>query len=98
MPGISGQAVKRELERRGIDVRVVLMSSDPHLSSYALADGYYDYLRKPFALDQMEALVARVASEKNRPVSVGDLQPVDFGDTERLVVDQLDDKDEADQD
>jgi DNA-binding NtrC family response regulator len=87
MPGMSGQEVKRELDRRGVSVPVVLASSDPSVGRYAMSDGFFDFLHKPFDLDQLHSLIARIARDKTGVISIFDLKPVEGDQTERLVID-----------
>jgi DNA-binding NtrC family response regulator len=74
MPGRTGIELRRELQAQDRLVPVVLMSSDHHVSQVAADEGFYDHLAKPLSLDLVEAIVARVASDKLQRVST-DLLP-----------------------
>jgi DNA-binding response OmpR family regulator len=59
MPGMTGLDLKRELDRRDVVVPFILISSDDWIRDHALRLGCFDYLRKPFSLDQLEAVIRR---------------------------------------
>ncbi len=74
MPGMSGLELKRELDRRHVFVPVILISSEDGVGSRSLEVACFDYLQKPFDLDQLQATVrqacARVtASSDELPAS-----------------------------
>jgi DNA-binding NtrC family response regulator len=76
MPGRSGIDLRRALLQQGQLVPLVLMSSDRHVSQLAAGEGFYDCLAKPLSIDLVEALVARVAADKQRLVSADALPEV----------------------
>jgi DNA-binding NtrC family response regulator len=76
MPGRSGLDLQRDLRRLGLGLPVVLMSSDDHVSQLAVDEGFYDCLSKPLSWDLLDAILARVAAEKARPVSADALLAV----------------------
>ncbi len=59
MPGADGMEVLREAKRRNPDCVVILITGYASLDSalQAIRGGAYDYLRKPFKLDQLEIVV-----------------------------------------
>ena len=65
MPGADGMAVLREAKKRNPDCVVILITGYASLDSalQAIRGGAYDYLRKPFKLDQLE-IVVKNACEK----------------------------------
>ncbi|MFN8545328.1 MAG: sigma-54 dependent transcriptional regulator [Candidatus Binatia bacterium] len=62
MAGMDGLALLREIRRRRPDAVVVLMTAYATVAGAveAMRGGAYDYLVKPFALDEVELLLARV--------------------------------------
>jgi NtrC-family two-component system response regulator AlgB len=62
MAGMDGLALLAEIRRRRTDVVVVLMTAYGTVSQAveAMRGGAYDYLLKPFSLDQVRLLLARV--------------------------------------
>lgn len=61
MPGMSGLELIRELERRGVDAQVVMVTAHASVASAveAMRHGAFDYIEKPFDADQLEALIGR---------------------------------------
>jgi CheY-like chemotaxis protein len=59
MPGADGMEVLREAKKRNPDCIVILITGYASLDSalQAIRGGAYDYLRKPFKLDQLEIVV-----------------------------------------
>jgi CheY-like chemotaxis protein len=59
MPGADGMEVLREAKKRNPDCVVILVTGYASLDSalQAIRGGAYDYLRKPFKLDQLEIVV-----------------------------------------
>jgi len=55
MPGMDGLEVMHHLENRGIDISVVVLSGESafHWVSKAFQGGAFDYVRKPFELDDL---------------------------------------------
>ena len=62
-PGLSGLALKRELDSRKVTVPIILMSSDDEVGSRSLQGGFFEYLHKPFSPDQLHAAIARATAE-----------------------------------
>jgi len=65
MPGADGMEVLREAKQRNPDSVVILVTGYASLDSALLAirGGAYDYIRKPFKLDELE-IVVKNACEK----------------------------------
>jgi DNA-binding NtrC family response regulator len=88
MPGMSGQELKGALDARGVAVPVILMSSDARVGAIATEAGFFDYLKKPFDLDQVEAALAGALKESGPSrvtpaipsVAVAAEQTIDPGD------------------
>ena len=61
MPGMSGQQLLAELRRRAPNVPVVLMTAYGTVKDavQAIKDGAFDYISKPFELDELEATIAK---------------------------------------
>jgi two-component system nitrogen regulation response regulator GlnG len=70
MPGASGLALLERLHEIGNAVPVIMMSAYTDVASTAAAyrNGAFDYLPKPFDLDQAVAAVERAFAEKNATV------------------------------
>ncbi len=62
MPGLDGLALLREVKARRLDPAVVLMTAYATVAQAveAMRDGAYDYLLKPFSIDEITLLVSRV--------------------------------------
>ena len=65
LPGISGLDVMKQLHELEYAPTVIVVSADSNVSSAvdALREGAYDYLVKPFAMDELRATLDR-ASER----------------------------------
>ncbi len=61
MPGMNGLDFIRALDERECDAQVVMVTAHATVSSAveAMRHGAYDYIEKPFDVDQLEQLVAR---------------------------------------
>ena len=61
LPGMSGVDMLRELQQRSPTTVLIIMSANPTVNSAieALRLEAYDYLLKPFSLDQVEQVVSR---------------------------------------
>jgi two-component system nitrogen regulation response regulator GlnG len=68
MPGVSGLKLLDEIKARGLHLPVLVMSAFTDVASTAAAyrNGAFDYLPKPFDLDQVRAAVERALAQ-NRP-------------------------------
>jgi DNA-binding NtrC family response regulator len=69
MPGLSGLDALREIRRLEDPPEVIMLTADTSLPTglEAMRLGAYDYLTKPFTLDEIEAVI-RKADEKRRLV------------------------------
>ncbi|HZP64837.1 MAG TPA: nitrogen regulation protein NR(I) [Rudaea sp.] len=69
MPGASGLKLLEQLKARGVTAPVIVMSAFTDVTSTAAAyrNGAFDYLPKPFDLDQMVAAVERAVAETQPP-------------------------------
>jgi two-component system response regulator AtoC len=67
MPGMGGQALLEEIQRRGIEALVIMMSAygDSEAALEAIKKGAYDYLSKPFKKDDV-LLTLRKAAEREK--------------------------------
>ena len=61
MPGMSGLEFIRELNQRGSDAAIVMVTAHASVSTAvdAMRRGAFDYIEKPFDADQLETLVER---------------------------------------
>ena len=69
MPGAGGLNLLEQLKARGIAAPVIVMSAFTDITSTAAAyrNGAFDYLPKPFDLDQLIAAVERAEAETRPP-------------------------------
>ena len=61
MPGMNGLEFIRALAERSIDAQIVMVTAHATVASAvdAMRLGAFDYIEKPFGVDQLEQLVAR---------------------------------------
>ncbi|HEX6961109.1 MAG TPA: sigma-54 dependent transcriptional regulator [Lacipirellula sp.] len=79
MPGIDGLEFIRQISRRRLPTQVIMITAHATIASAveAMRFGAFDYLEKPFDVNQLEQLVAR-AMERRRlsePVASGHGEP-----------------------
>ena len=69
MPGASGLKLLDEIKARGLHLPVIVMSAFTDVASTAAAyrNGAFDYLPKPFDLDQVRAAVERALAQTRPP-------------------------------
>ncbi len=80
MPGVSGIEFIVQLERRRYGAEVVMVTAHASVSSAveAMRHGAFDYIEKPFDVDQLEGLVAQAIRHRrliDAPGSDGDESP-----------------------
>jgi DNA-binding response OmpR family regulator len=61
MPGLSGTDVAQQLKAEGCPASVVMLSADRQIGERSKGAGVAAYLPKPFDLDDLLALLARLA-------------------------------------
>jgi CheY-like chemotaxis protein len=66
MPGMDGREFKRELDRRRIDVPVVLVSGDPELASVGRELSVVAWIAKPCGAEDLRRALARLEEERRR--------------------------------
>jgi two-component system nitrogen regulation response regulator GlnG len=73
MPGLSGIALLERLSRHFPDLPVIVMTAHSDLDNAVAAyqGGAFEYLPKPFDLDEVVALVSKAARQNGRGISVG---------------------------
>ena len=73
MPGLSGIALLERLSRHFPDLPVIVMTAHSDLDNAVAAyqGGAFEYLPKPFDLDEVVALVSKAARQNGRGMSVG---------------------------
>ena len=93
MPGMSGVDLKHRLDREGIAVPVILVSSDSEVGNEAMKAGFVDFLHKPYSPDQLDAIIALVSSRiVAPPVAVPTVAPAGLeGDAPAPPVDTEED-------
>ena len=92
MAGMDGFAMLRELRRRYPATGVVLMTAYASVAEAVEASrgGAYDYLVKPFSLDQLGQLLGRVLEVQTTGRQNGTISPVDsLEDVERVHVQRV---------
>ena len=62
MPGMDGAALKREMDARGFDVPVVIVSAFSDVAERAAALRVRDYMTKPIDIPKLESMLARVTA------------------------------------
>lgn len=65
MPGMSGLEFIRELERRKEEAEIVMITAHASVETAvdAMRHGAYDYIEKPFGIEQIEDLVSRALQQ-----------------------------------
>ena len=68
MPGMSGLEFIRELAEKKLEAQVVMVTAFASVASAveAMRHGAFDYIEKPFDVDQLEQLVARALSHGDK--------------------------------
>lgn len=76
MPGMDGLELIRQMSRRRLPAQVIMITAHATIASAveAMRHGAFDYLEKPFNVNQLEQLVAR-AMERRRISESGSLGP-----------------------
>jgi two-component system response regulator HydG len=66
LPGMDGVALLREMRRLGLDVPVILMTAYASVATAveAMKLGAFDYIQKPFNVDEVAILVERALRER----------------------------------
>lgn len=89
MPGMDGLTLLREIKRQDASIEVVMITGYPEVSTavQALKEGAYDYLTKPFNLDELRRLLDRMLERRSLRNEVGRLrsQLVEQSAFKRLV-------------
>ena len=68
MPGLSGLDLLRAVKGKQPETPVVLITGNPSVNSavFGLRHGAYDYLPKPFSIREIQQLLARVRSDRQK--------------------------------
>ena len=68
MPGLSGLDLLRAVKGKQPGTPVVLITGNPSVNSavFGLRHGAYDYLPKPFSIREIQQLLARVRSDRQK--------------------------------
>ena len=87
MPGISGVELIIQLEKRQCGAQIVMVTAHASVTSAveAMRHGAFDYIEKPFGIDQLEQLVSRAISH-GRLLTAGQSQNGDSGQFEPLAM------------
>lgn len=66
MPGLDGHAVLRHMKQHNMDTLCIVVSGERSFNdvSQALRNGAYDYLRKPFATDELLTTINNAVNKK----------------------------------
>jgi DNA-binding NtrC family response regulator len=90
MPGMSGLELIVELEKRRTTAQVVMVTAYASVATAveAMRHGAFDYIEKPFDVDQLESLIARALVQANQggkrattPAATGETGPAMIGDS-----------------
>lgn len=76
LPGMSGVEVLRQIKHHDAGIEVVMMTGYPEVSSAVAAFkvGAYDYLTKPFQLEELHQLMARTLERRSLRRELGSLR------------------------
>jgi response regulator RpfG family c-di-GMP phosphodiesterase len=68
MPGLSGLDLLRAVKGKQPETPVVLITGNPSVNSavFGLRHGAYDYLPKPFSIREIQQLLARIRSDRQK--------------------------------
>ncbi len=103
MPGMNGLEFIRELEKRRVDAQVAMLTAYASVGTAveAMRHGAFDYIEKPFDVEQLETLVDRALRQASvgekracMPAASGAATPAMIGDSQamrrmRQVLDQI---------
>jgi DNA-binding NtrC family response regulator len=86
MPGMSGIDVLREIKRKAPAINVVLITAYASVETAveAIRGGAFDYLIKPFKIEELRAIIKRAASEKR----IDSFSPSDIRNKYKLIIGQ----------
>ncbi len=64
LPGTNGLEVLKEIKRRQVDTTVIMMTAyaSVHTAVHAMKQGAYDYVTKPFNLEELRLLLGRASA------------------------------------
>ena len=64
LPGTNGLEVLKEIKRRGSDIAVIMMTAYASVNTavHAMKQGAYDYVTKPFNLEELRLLLGRASA------------------------------------
>jgi two-component system response regulator HydG len=64
LPGTGGLDVLKEIKRRQVDITVIMMTAyaSVHTAVHAMKQGAYDYVTKPFNLEELRLLLGRASA------------------------------------
>jgi len=76
MPGMDGVETMKGIKTRDASVLIILMTGYPSIESAveALRSGAYDYVIKPFKLNDLKATIERAVNEQTIRVEIDDLK------------------------
>jgi len=76
MPGMDGVETMKGIKTRDAGVLIILMTGYPSIESAveALRSGAYDYVIKPFKLNDLKATIERAVNEQTIRVEIDDLK------------------------
>jgi len=93
MPGMDGLAFIRALSERKLECQIVMVTAFASVSSAveAMRYGAFDYIEKPFDVEQLESLVARalrhgekVGRRSSVPAATGGWESIMVGDSQAM--------------
>jgi DNA-binding NtrC family response regulator len=64
MPGLDGAGLVNDLRAHGFEMPIIIMSAGANLAAQAAALGVANYLAKPFDIEQLEEMIARLVGDE----------------------------------
>ena len=76
MPGMDGVETMKGIKARDVSVLIIIMTGYPSIESAvgALRNGAYDYVIKPFKLNELKTTIERAVKEQTLRVEIDDLK------------------------
>ena len=77
MPGMNGLEVVREFRRFSPETKIIVMTAQGSLETamQAVEQGAYDFIAKPFDIEEVLALVRRATEPQNAPAEAKETEP-----------------------
>ncbi len=76
MPDLSGLEIAEEISKRGVDVKVVLISEHSHYAIKAIKSSVFDYLLKPISIDELKSSLQRFHTKYKIKLNAREIQVI----------------------